>query len=183
MPTEMVVLASSQKNNKKYSLTIFVNLYILIDIKEILGSRMVRLNVGYFSFLFAPLLDIIGGSTEGSVVTAATEAVENAGAALGAADAPGGFGTIGTILIYGGFIAFVFFFMFWQPRKQQKAKQAMQDSLKIGDNVMTSSGFFGRIVDIEKDTFVIEFGDNKSIRIPVKKEAIEGIKDLKESKE
>ena len=45
-------------------------------------------------------------------------------------------------------------------------------SLAIGDSVLTSSGFYGVIIDMTDDTVIIEFGNNKNCRIPMQKAAI-----------
>ncbi len=127
---------------------------------------------------FVSLLDVITGSDVTEAVTNATEVVTNAAAQAPPPD-PGAetTGLIANAVIWIGFIAVIFIFMFWQPRKQQKAKDAMRNSLKVGDSVLTSSGFYGKIADIGTDVFVLEFGDNRGIRVPVRKEAVEGIRE------
>ena len=49
---------------------------------------------------------------------------------------------------------------------------AMLSTLEIGDCVLTSSGFYGIIIDITDDTVIVEFGNNKNCRIPMQKSAI-----------
>ena len=46
--------------------------------------------------------------------------------------------------------------------------------MAIGDSVMTTSGFYGVIIDIddEDQTVVVEFGSNKNCRIIMNKTAI-----------
>lgn len=105
----------------------------------------------------------------------ATEAVANASAPPGNAPAADTMSLVSTFLIWGICIVAIYFFMFRQPRKEQKAKNAMRESIKIGDNVLTSAGFYGKVVDIGTDSFVIELGNNRGVRVPVRKEAIEGI--------
>jgi preprotein translocase subunit YajC len=48
----------------------------------------------------------------------------------------------------------------------------MLSNLELGDCVMTTSGFYGIIIDITDDTVIIEFGNNKNCRIPMDKSAI-----------
>ena len=38
--------------------------------------------------------------------------------------------------------------------------------------VLTSSGFYGIVIDITDDTVIVEFGNNKNCRIPMQKNAI-----------
>ncbi len=80
------------------------------------------------------------------------------------------------ILIYGGLIFAMYWFLFRPQRKREKEMQAMQSAIKAGDNVITTSGFYGKVVEVGGDHFVIEFGTNKGIRIPVRKLDIAGVK-------
>ena len=45
-------------------------------------------------------------------------------------------------------------------------------SLALGDSVLTTSGFYGVIIDISEDDVIVEFGNNKNCRIPMKKTAV-----------
>ena len=45
-------------------------------------------------------------------------------------------------------------------------------SIAVGDSVLTSSGFYGVIIDMTDDTVIVEFGNNKNCRIPMRKQAI-----------
>lgn len=71
-------------------------------------------------------------------------------------------------LIFGGF-----WFLFIRPqKKEQKRVQAMIAEMEVGDAVLTSSGFYGVIIDISDDDLIVEFGNNKNCRIPMQKAAI-----------
>jgi preprotein translocase subunit YajC len=50
--------------------------------------------------------------------------------------------------------------------------QAMLSTLEKGDSVLTSSGFYGVVIDIMDEVVIVEFGNNKNCRIPMKKSAI-----------
>ncbi|KAI4453310.1 queuine trna-ribosyltransferase [Holotrichia oblita] len=89
----------------------------------------------------------------------------------------GGTTLIGTILYVVAIAVAFYFLLFRQPRKEQKKRAELRDSIKIGDNVLTSGGFYGKVVDIGTDVFILEFGTNKGIRVPVSKAAIDAIKD------
>ena len=54
-------------------------------------------------------------------------------------------------------------------------KEAMRADLAIGDTVLTTSGFYGTVIDINDDTVIIEFGNNKNCRIPAQKSAISAV--------
>ena len=45
-------------------------------------------------------------------------------------------------------------------------------SVAVGDTVLTSSGFYGVVIDMTDDTVIVEFGNNKNCRIPMQKTAI-----------
>lgn len=72
------------------------------------------------------------------------------------------------VLIFG----FLYFFMIRPQKKEQKKMAAMLSTLEVGDCVLTSSGFYGIIIDITDDTVIVEFGNNKNCRIPMQKSAI-----------
>ena len=57
-------------------------------------------------------------------------------------------------------------------KKEQKKIAAMLSTLEIGDSVLTNSGFYGTVIDITDDDVIVEFGNNKNCRIPMKKSAI-----------
>ena len=92
--------------------------------------------------------------------------------ALTEAGATGGM-TIAGILVYVVVIAGLFYFMLYRPQKKQQQKaKAMLDTLEVGDSVLTTSGFYGVVIDITDDTVIVEFGNNKNCRIPMQKAAI-----------
>lgn len=78
---------------------------------------------------------------------------------------------IAYIVIFGG----AFYFMAIRPqKKQQKQHDALMTTLEAGDSVLTTSGFYGVCIDVstEDDVVIVEFGNNKNCRIPMKKDAI-----------
>ena len=79
---------------------------------------------------------------------------------------------LGMILSMGILFAFMYFVMMRPQQKEQKRKEAMLAALEVGDTVLTTSGFYGTIIDISGDTVIIEFGSNRNCRIPMQKQAI-----------
>ena len=51
-------------------------------------------------------------------------------------------------------------------------QQELMDSMEIGDYVLTTSGFYGVLIDISEDDVIVEFGNNKNCRISMQKKAI-----------
>ncbi len=89
-----------------------------------------------------------------------------------AATASGG-GGMGFWIFYIIFLAAMMWFIAIRPQQKEKKKmQQLLASVAIGDNVLTSSGFYGVIIDMTDDTVIIEFGGNKNCRIPMQKAAI-----------
>ena len=80
--------------------------------------------------------------------------------------------SIGLILFYVVLIAGMWFLLMRPQKKEQKRVQAMIAEMEVGDTVLTSSGFYGVIIDITDDDVIVEFGNNKNCRIPMQKAAI-----------
>lgn len=89
-----------------------------------------------------------------------------------AAVVSGTVGIGGMIVSTIGIIVIFYFLMIRPQRKEQKKMAALLATLEIGDSVLTTSGFYGIIIDITDDTVIVEFGNNKNCRIPMQKSAI-----------
>jgi preprotein translocase subunit YajC len=77
------------------------------------------------------------------------------------------------MLIWIAALGVMFYFMTIRPqKKQQKEHQALLSTLESGDSVLTSSGFYGVVIDVMDEVVIVEFGNNKNCRIPMKKAAI-----------
>lgn len=84
----------------------------------------------------------------------------------------GGFSPIVMILLYAAIIGLMWFFLMRPQKKEQKRIQLMLSEMAVGDTVLTTSGFYGVIIDISEDDVIVEFGNNKNCRIPMQKAAI-----------
>ena len=69
-------------------------------------------------------------------------------------------------------VALMYFIAIRPQQKERKKMQALLASVAVGDSVLTSSGFYGGIIDMTDDTVIVEFGNNKNCRIPMQKAAI-----------
>ena len=69
-------------------------------------------------------------------------------------------------------LVFIFIFMLRPQKKEQKRVQLMLSELAVGDTVLTTSGFYGVVIDITDEDVIVEFGSNKNCRIPMQKSAI-----------
>lgn len=84
-------------------------------------------------------------------------------------------GSNGTVFMIGYivFLVLIVYFLFIRPSKKQRAQQEeLMNSIKPGDTIMTTSGFYGTVIGIDDDTVIVEFGNNKNCRIPMHKKAI-----------
>ncbi len=83
-------------------------------------------------------------------------------------------GMWGGMLIYIVFFGLLIYFMIYRPQKKQQKKQdELVSSIEIGDSILTTSGFYGVVIDnVDENVIIVEFGNNKNCRIPMKKTAI-----------
>ena len=79
---------------------------------------------------------------------------------------------LGLSLIYAVIIGVFWWFLMRPQKKEQKRLTQLLSELEVGDTVLTTSGFYGVIIDITDDDVIVEFGSNKNCRIPMQKSAI-----------
>lgn len=101
----------------------------------------------------------------------------DASAAAGASAAGWGGMIIWLVILF----AFMYFFMIRPQKKEQQKKTSMLSDLAVGDTVLTTSGFYGTVIDIDEDTVIVEFGSNKNCRIPMQKSAISAVEKPEEA--
>ena len=79
---------------------------------------------------------------------------------------------IGLLAAYAIIIGGMWFLLMRPQKKEQKRLQAMLSTMEVGDTALTTSGFYGVIIDITDDDVIVEFGNNKNCRIPMQRSAI-----------
>jgi preprotein translocase subunit YajC len=79
-----------------------------------------------------------------------------------------GFTIIWLVVLFG----IMYFLMLRPQKKEQKRVQTMLNDMEVGDSVVTTGGFYGVIIDMTEDDVIVEFGNNKNCRIPMRKQAI-----------
>lgn len=87
----------------------------------------------------------------------------------------GGLPILGTIGYFVLIIALFYFIAIRPQKKEQKKHAALLTTLEAGDSVLTSGGFYGVVIDVMDDIVIVEFGNNKNCRIPMKKSAVTDI--------
>ena len=115
---------------------------------------------------------------------------EAKGAAAGAATKGAGGGFLGgangltIVIVYIIALVVIMYFLSFRPtQKREKALAEQRNAIQVGDMVLTNSGFYGKVTDITYDCFVIEFGMNKGVRVPVAKSEVFGKKEPNMSNE
>jgi len=119
---------------------------------------------------------VVAGGGTGQAATGDTSQPAAAGANNAPAEDPGLLGSLGIFLPIILMFAVMYFLIIRPQRKQAKVTKTMQEGLKVGENVMTTSGFFGKIVGVGTDSFLVEFGEGRGFKVWVRKSDIAGIR-------
>jgi preprotein translocase subunit YajC len=74
----------------------------------------------------------------------------------------GGFGTFIPLIL----IVVVFYFFMIRPQmKKQKELRKFREELKKGDNIVTTGGIYGKIVEVKETTVIIEVEGHNKLKI------------------
>ncbi|MBM4120435.1 MAG: preprotein translocase subunit YajC [Nitrospira sp.] len=80
----------------------------------------------------------------------------------------GGGGTPSALISFVPFVlifALFYFLLILPQQKKQKQQKIMMDALKKGDKIVTSSGIWGTVTNLGKDTVTLQIADNTKIKI------------------
>ena len=84
------------------------------------------------------------------------------GGAGGGGQGPGGLLSLLPFVM----IVIIFYFLLIRPQqKKQKEQKALIDALKKGDKVVTTSGIWGTVTNLGKDTITLQIADNTKIKM------------------
>ena len=87
-------------------------------------------------------------------------------------NASSGMGMVGAIVWMVVLFGIMYFLMIRPQKKEQKRLQAMLNDMEVGDSIVTTGGFYGVVIDMTEEDVIVEFGNNKNCRIPMRKQAI-----------
>jgi len=73
--------------------------------------------------------------------------------------------TLTMILFLALMAAAIYFLMIRPQRKRQKEQQELLEAIRAGEKVITSSGIYGQIVSVNKDTVVLKVESGATIRV------------------
>ena len=83
-------------------------------------------------------------------------------------------GNSGMIIMLVAIFAIFYFLMIRPESKRRKARQAMIDSLKRGDKVVTIGGLYGEIQDVHDDRIVIRIAEG--VKVEVGKSSVSAVR-------
>ena len=76
----------------------------------------------------------------------------------------------------------LFYFLLIRPQqKKQKQQQALVEAVKKGDKIITTSGIWGTVTNLGKDTVTLQIADN--VKIKMQRENIARVRGEDEDKE
>ena len=103
-------------------------------------------------------------------------------AAGGETAAESGLGFMNPIIMIVIFGALMYFMLFRPQKKQEKAINEMRSSLRVGDEISTTGGILGKVIQIKDDFLIIETGNDKT-KLKIAKWAIRAVEHREEEEE
>lgn len=67
-------------------------------------------------------------------------------------------------VLLGGLFLFMYFVIIRPQRKRQKEHQELTSGLSKGDEVVTTSGMLGKIVEVDENYITLEVADNVKLK-------------------
>lgn len=77
----------------------------------------------------------------------------------------GGGGWIGTLLLFGGMAAIMYFLFIRPQQKEKAAREALLTSIVKGDQVVTNGGLHGRVSSVDGELVKVELGPKTVVTI------------------
>ena len=85
----------------------------------------------------------------------------------------GGTGAMLSLVLPLAVMFLLMYFMIMRPQKKEQQRiKSMLAAMEVGDTVVTTSGFYGVLINIAEEDVIVEFGNNRNCRIPMRKSAI-----------
>ncbi len=86
----------------------------------------------------------------------------------GAASQGGMLGSGSTLIMLGLLLVFFYFMIIRPENKKKKEQEALRNSIRKGDKIITIGGIMGKVVDVKDDKIVIETGEDQ-VRMELQK--------------
>ncbi|MFK7930003.1 MAG: preprotein translocase subunit YajC [Myxococcota bacterium] len=77
----------------------------------------------------------------------------------------GGGGWVGTLLLFGGMAAIMYFLFIRPQQKEKKAREELLSSLSKGDEVVTNGGLHGRVASVDGELVKVELGPKTVVTV------------------
>ena len=84
---------------------------------------------------------------------------------LAQSKSPGGSSQLPFMILIGGMIFLMYFFMLRPQSKQRKEHQMMLGELKKGDKVVTVGGIYGVVTNVKDKTVIVRVADNVKLEV------------------
>ncbi len=78
-------------------------------------------------------------------------------------------------------IGVMIFFMYRSNKKEQKRREEMISSVKIGDKVLSIGGLYGIVTNVKEECFVVKIADN--VKVELAKGAVSAVTDKDKDKD
>jgi len=73
--------------------------------------------------------------------------------------------TVSLVLYFAVFFGIMYFLMIRPQQKQQKQRQAMLNSLRVKDKVITAGGIYGKITKVKEKSVMLQIADKVEIEV------------------
>lgn len=79
-------------------------------------------------------------------------------------------GAISQFILLGAIMVVFYFFMIRPQQKKQKDQKKYREDLKVGDDVVTVGGLYGKIAQVSEDTIVLDV--DRGVKLTFTKDSI-----------
>jgi preprotein translocase subunit YajC len=132
----------------------------MISMKKSFGSL-----VSLVAASFGSLVSLVAASF-GSLVSLVAASFGSVSAfAQAPAAAPAAPGTFSMLVPFVAMFAVMYFLMIRPQQKKMKEQQALLNSIQSGDEVVTTSGIFGKVKSVQEKVVTIEIDSNVELRM------------------
>ena len=91
--------------------------------------------------------------------------LESVAWAQGSGSGGGMSGTLVSLVPFVLIFVLFYFLLILPQQKKQKQQKSMLEALKKGDKIITSSGIWGTVTNMGKDTVTLQVADNTKVKI------------------
>lgn len=80
-------------------------------------------------------------------------------------DQGGAAGLLPSLIFLIFFVVVFYFLLIWPQRRRQRQHRELIESLRRGDEVVTSGGIIGKIKKVDEKTVTLEVGDGVTLKV------------------